>query len=32
MTTGWPEEYYAVIFTSQRTDAEMAMYGNPLSG
>ena len=27
MTTGWPEEYYAVIFTSQRTDAEMAMYG-----
>lgn len=27
MTAGWPEEYYAVIFTSQRTDAEMAMYG-----
>ena len=27
MTTGWPEEYYAVIFTSQRIDAEMAMYG-----
>ena len=27
MTTGWPDEYYAVIFTTQRTDAEMAMYG-----
>ena len=26
MTTGWPDEYYAVIFTTQRTDAEMAMY------
>ena len=26
MKAGWPEEYYAVIFTSQRTDAEMAMY------
>ena len=27
MTTGWPEEYYAVIFTTQRTDAEMELYG-----
>ena len=27
MTTEWPDEYYAVIFTTQRTDAEMAMYG-----
>ena len=27
MTKGWPDEYYAVIFTTQRTDAEMAMYG-----
>ena len=27
MTTGWPDEYYAVIFTTQRTDTEMAMYG-----
>ena len=27
MTTGWPDEYYAVIFTTQRTAAEMAMYG-----
>ena len=26
MTTGWPVEYYAVIFTAQRTDAEMAIY------
>lgn len=27
LTTGWPDEYYAVIFTAQRTDAEIAMYG-----
>ena len=27
MNTGWPHVYYAVIFTTQRTDAEMAMYG-----
>ena len=27
MNNGWPEEYYAVIFTSQRTDAEMELYG-----
>ncbi len=27
METGWPNEYYAVIFTSQRSDAEMEMYG-----
>ena len=27
MTVGWPTEYYAVIFTTQRTNAEMAMYG-----
>ena len=27
MTKGWPEEYYAVIFTTQRSDAEMELYG-----
>ncbi|MCH1465338.1 MAG: antibiotic biosynthesis monooxygenase [Alphaproteobacteria bacterium] len=27
MTNGWPEEYYAVIFTTQRSDAEMELYG-----
>jgi len=27
MTNRWPEEYYAVIFTSQRSDAEMELYG-----
>ena len=27
MTNGWPEGYYAVIFTTQRSDAEMELYG-----
>lgn len=26
MTANWPEEYFAVIFTSQRSDAEMELY------
>ena len=25
--TGWPSRYYAVIFTTQRTDTEMELYG-----
>ena len=27
MTKGWPDEYYAVIFTAQRSDTEMELYG-----
>ena len=26
MTTGWPDEYYAVIFTNQREDSDLSHY------